>query len=92
MLLKMVKYHSFLWVSNIPLYTSIPHRLYPSISDGYLDCVHILAVINNAAMYLGVHVSFQITFEIKKILSDFSSMNLLVSLLLVCFSIYFIGV
>ena len=53
------------------MYTSIPHCLYPSISDGYLDCVHVLAVISNAPMFLGVHVSFQIIFEIKKILSDF---------------------
>ena len=28
--------------------------------DGYLDCFHVLAIVNSAEVNIGVHVSFQI--------------------------------
>ena len=33
-----------------------------SCVDGYLDCFHVLAVVNSAAVNIGIHVSFGIRF------------------------------
>ena len=52
MLLQMALFHSFLWLSNIPLYMCTTFSLSVPVS-GHLGCLHFLAIINSAEVKLG---------------------------------------
>ena len=64
MLLQMALCHSFKLMNNTPFVCVcvFTHHIFSTQSfvNGYLNCFHVLAFINSAAMNIGVHVSFQI--------------------------------
>ena len=58
MLLQMASFHSFLWLSNIPLYIYTPSSLFTCW--WLLGCFDVSAIVNSAAVNFGMYVSFQI--------------------------------
>ena len=58
-LLQMALFCPFLWLSDIHLYIHMYHTFFVySSADGRLGCFHVLAIVNSAAVHVGVHVSF----------------------------------
>ena len=61
MLMQRVRVPSFLWLSSISLCKfSMAFFIYSSANE-QLGCFQILAIVNNAAMNIRVHIFFSIT-------------------------------
>ena len=62
-----VKISFFLWISSIPLCVRVCvcmdiYYIFVHFSvDGHLKCLNTLATVNNTAMNIEVHVTFQIS-------------------------------
>ena len=70
MLLQMTLFHSFLWLNNSPLCVGVCVHVCVYIKyysffthssvDGHFDCFYVLAVVDSAAVNIGMHVSFRV--------------------------------
>ena len=50
---------SLLRLNNVPLCKQIPQFSYPLIHAEHLGCFHLLTIVSNAGMNIGVHYLFK---------------------------------
>ena len=59
----MAKFHSFLWLSSIPLWTHILSSFIHLSINGHWGCFHILPIVNNTETNTGCTYLFELVFS-----------------------------
>lgn len=51
----------FFWLNNTPVCIYTTFFFTHLSTDGYLDCFHVLPIVNSATVNMGVHIIFQVS-------------------------------